>query len=245
MAASLALPDTHFLLEYVRPDFLMLRVIARSLILWDEVLPTRMWIDSQVPTVVLTAYKGMRESVEKATNFSDLSCSANNQVSSETSRSSACRREQNFDRQAVRQIYSHVITAACFGIGLRFAGTGDKRAALAITECLKELRCLRDENDPISVALRPERQVLEMCLGCAAISLALVLAGSGDLNALRLFKILRWRCEDKVTYGTHMAFSSAIGLLFLGGGTCTVGREPEDVAALVLVRQACFLFNVI
>jgi hypothetical protein len=29
-------PDTQFLLEFVRPDFLMLRVIARGLILWDE-----------------------------------------------------------------------------------------------------------------------------------------------------------------------------------------------------------------
>jgi anaphase-promoting complex subunit 1 len=165
----------------------MLRVIARSLILWDEVLPTRKWIDDQIPTVVFTAYNEMRESVEKATDFSDISgrnsarlgpSSTNHgAAASEMSHLGASRNEQNFDRQAVRQIYCHVVAAACFGIGLRFAGTGDKRAASAITETLKDLRFLRDENDPVAVALRPERQVLEMCLGCAAISLALVLAG--------------------------------------------------------------------
>jgi anaphase-promoting complex subunit 1 len=31
-----------------------------------------------------------------------------------------------------------------------------------------------------------------------------------------------------------MAYGAAIGLLFLGGGTCTLGRSPEDIAALVL-----------
>lgn len=47
-------------------------------------------------------------------------------------------------------------------------------------------------------------------------------------------KVLRWRCDEDVSYGSHLAFGTAIGLLFLGGGTCTLGREPEDVAALVM-----------
>jgi anaphase-promoting complex subunit 1 len=75
---------------------------------------------------------------------------------------------------------------------------------------------------------------LEMCLGCAAISLSMVLAGTGDLETLRLLKVLRWRCDEEVNYGSHMAYGAAIGLLFLGGATCTLGREPEDIAALVM-----------
>ena len=47
VAASLRLPDTHFLLDYERPDMLALRVISRSLILWDDVEPTSAWIDFQ------------------------------------------------------------------------------------------------------------------------------------------------------------------------------------------------------
>ena len=36
VASRLALPDTHFLLDYVRPDMLLLRVVARALVLWDR-----------------------------------------------------------------------------------------------------------------------------------------------------------------------------------------------------------------
>eukprot|EP00980_Cylindrotheca_fusiformis_P031132 scaffold25862_cov152-Cylindrotheca_fusiformis.AAC.3 len=220
IASAIALPDTHFLLEYVRPDFLMLRVIARGLILWDDVQPTKAWIDSQLPKAAADAYWKMRQMAEN--------------ISRPNSSSSSNGDDKHFDRQAVRLIYTHVVSGACFAIGLRFAGTGNKEAAAAIFDRVMELRELRDGNDPVACALRPPAPVLEMCLGCAAISLAMVLAGSGDLEVLRLLKVLRWRHDDEIRYGSHLAYGTAIGLLFLGGGTCTLGREPEDIAALVM-----------
>jgi anaphase-promoting complex subunit 1 len=219
IASTISLPDTHFLLEYVRPDFLMLRVIARSLILWDDVQPSSSWIESQLPSAIKDAYEQMREQAE------------NRAQQKKTSPSSKYR---DYDRQAVRLIYTHVIAGACFSIGLRFAGTGNRDAASAIFERVMEFRDLRDGVDPVACALRPPSPVLEMCLGCAAVSLAMVLAGTGDLETLRLLKVLRWRCDEEINYGSHMAFGSAIGLLFLGGGTSTIGREPEDIAALLL-----------
>ena len=41
-----------FALDYVRPDFLMLRVCARSLILWDSIVPSREWVESQLPPLL-------------------------------------------------------------------------------------------------------------------------------------------------------------------------------------------------
>jgi anaphase-promoting complex subunit 1 len=238
IASALALPDTHFLLEYVRPDFLMLRVIARSLILWDDVQPSKAWIEAQLPSVVRTACRQMRAVAKKTTGLSDGTGVDGADMETEVlvdenSVLPSSQQDQDYDRQAVRQIYTHVIAGACFSIGLRYAGTGDEAAAASIFERVQELQRLRDGNDPSSVALRPAGPVLEMCLGCAAISLALVLAGTGDLNALKLFKTLRWRCGEDVNYGTHMTYGAAIGLLFLGGGSCTLGRDPEDIAALV------------
>ena len=40
VADRLVIPTTHFGLDYVRPDFLMLRIIAKNLIMWDSVEPT-------------------------------------------------------------------------------------------------------------------------------------------------------------------------------------------------------------
>ena len=219
IASVLALPDTHFLLEYVRPDFLMLRIIARSLILWDDVEPSRSWIDNQLPSAVRDAYAQMRVQAEYMARKTDASPSMT---------------FKEFDRQAVRLMYTHVIAGACFSIGLRFAGTGSRKAAEAIFERVMEFRDLRDGVDTVSSSLRPQTPVLEMCLGCAALSLSMVMAGTGDLDVLRLLKVLRWRCDEEIQYGSHMALSAAIGLLFLGGGTSTLGRDPEDIAALLI-----------
>jgi hypothetical protein len=38
IAARLEVPETHFLLERVRPDLLLMRVVCKSLVLWDSVV---------------------------------------------------------------------------------------------------------------------------------------------------------------------------------------------------------------
>ncbi|KAI3890389.1 hypothetical protein MKX03_028211 [Papaver bracteatum] len=51
-ASKLSIPQTHFDLQYVRPDFIMLRVIAQNLIMWSRVHPSGEWIQSQIPKIV-------------------------------------------------------------------------------------------------------------------------------------------------------------------------------------------------
>lgn len=217
IAASLSVPDTHFLLEFVRPDFLGLRLVAKALILWDEVEPSIEWIDRQIPTVVKTAYQEMR-TIAKGAMEGNVSEKPH---------------DPEYDRRAIRQIHAHLVAGACFGMGLRFAGTFNRGAKEALSRRVSELEELRRGTDPVSIASRPDDPILETCLCTAAISLALVMAGSGDLDTLRLLKMIRWRCEEQSKYGHHMMYGMAIGLLFLGGGTFTVGRSPEDLAALI------------
>jgi anaphase-promoting complex subunit 1 len=224
IASAIALPDTHFLLEYVRPDFLMLRVIARALIMWDRVQPTDDWVEQQMPSAISKAYAEM-------VNLAEL---LNRGLAD------AEDHDKDYDRQAVRLIYVHVLAGACFALGLRFAGTGNKDAASVIFGRLQELCDLRGGHDAVHAALRPPTPVLEMCLGCVAISLSMVLAGTGDLNALRILKILRWPCGEEISYGSHLAYGMAIGLLCLGGGKSTLGREPSDIAALLMALYPRF-----
>ncbi|VEU20935.1 DEKNAAC101822 [Brettanomyces naardenensis] len=55
-AEKLAIPKTKQLLDYVRPDFLMLRCMARNLVLWDLVDPTKSWVERQIPACVSDSY---------------------------------------------------------------------------------------------------------------------------------------------------------------------------------------------
>ncbi len=52
VAASFVIPDTHFALDYVRPNFILLRVLARALVLWDKLLPTEAWVQQQLPRLL-------------------------------------------------------------------------------------------------------------------------------------------------------------------------------------------------
>jgi len=52
IASKLEIPTTLFLLEQIRPDLLLLRTMAKNLILWDSIVPTDQWILLQLPPFV-------------------------------------------------------------------------------------------------------------------------------------------------------------------------------------------------
>tara|TARA_B100001769_G_C22108034_1_gene598762 strand:- start:394 stop:1434 length:1041 start_codon:yes stop_codon:yes gene_type:complete len=58
-AARLRLPDTGVLIDTVRPDFMLLRVIARGLILWDFIRPTTEWVEAQLPSVLVDSMQAL------------------------------------------------------------------------------------------------------------------------------------------------------------------------------------------
>ncbi|RCK60895.1 Negative regulator of mitosis [Candida viswanathii] len=56
VANKLKLPDTEQLLDYIRPDLLFLRSLARNLIMWNEVDCTVAWVESQMPGAIFDRY---------------------------------------------------------------------------------------------------------------------------------------------------------------------------------------------
>lgn len=50
-------PDSAFLLDSIRPDFLLLRTIARNLIMWKHILPTQEWLVNQLSNLLKTNLK--------------------------------------------------------------------------------------------------------------------------------------------------------------------------------------------
>ena len=67
-----------------------------------------------------------------------------------------------------------------------------------------------------SVAEWAGKATLEACLNVLVLSLSLVMAGTGDLQVLRLCRHLRMRAgsfSNVVTYGSHVATHMALGLL--------------------------------
>eukprot|EP00928_Gymnodinium_smaydae_P030278 TRINITY_DN22559_c0_g2_i1.p1 TRINITY_DN22559_c0_g2~~TRINITY_DN22559_c0_g2_i1.p1 ORF type:complete len:703 (-),score=112.61 TRINITY_DN22559_c0_g2_i1:9-2078(-) len=141
----------------------------------------------------------------------------------------------------VGQTKVSLVAGACLAIGLRFAGTGDASAKRVLMGRLRELRDARRSTEHAArMASLPtpgmdlDRSTLETCQSVVAMALGMVLAGTGDLDALRLLRAIRKRSDLETSYGVHMATHMAIGFIFLGGGKYTFDQEPLSIAMLLM-----------
>ena len=247
VASRLSVPDTSFLLDFVRPDLLMCRVVAKSLVLWDSVAASEAWLQAQIPQVVNIAWRRLARKAKRPVGQEGQNMHGISSVSDTLNNSNGNSNDQdwevrnNIDKQLIKQAYCNIVAGACFALGLRFAGTADAAACALVTKYTQQFQQLRDA-DP-KHPQRPDRPTLEMCLGASALALSLITAGTGDLAVLRLFRELRWKVDTDLTYGNHMALGMAIGLLFISGGRATICRSNEAIAALLIALYPFFPTN--
>ncbi|KAI4480329.1 hypothetical protein M0804_010327 [Polistes exclamans] len=198
-------PDTQYLLDFVRPDFLLLRILAKSLILWNEIQPTKTWVSSHVPNIV---YKYRLQKPTPGIT-------------------------QNVDLETMNQAYCNIIAGACMALGLKYAGTANKNAFRTLYNYAQMFTALSHK----TIAELAGKSTIETCLNVILLSTAVVMAGTGDLEIMRICRHVRTRVgptSSVVTYGSHLATHMALGLLFLGGGRYTLSNNPSAIAALVI-----------
>lgn len=56
MAAKLLIPESEQLLDYIRPDLLLLRCLAKNLIIWRLIGNSTHWVESEIPEVLRKKY---------------------------------------------------------------------------------------------------------------------------------------------------------------------------------------------
>ncbi|KAL6581232.1 hypothetical protein OROMI_007155 [Orobanche minor] len=216
IVSRLSIPRTKFELQYVRPDFILLRVIARNLIMWSRIHPSEDWIESQIPEDVNNVLKGLGNEID------DI---------------------YEMDAEAFVQAYVNIVVGACISLGLRFAGTRDgnsqellyKYAVYFLNE-IKHVSVSNGNGLPKGLSVYVDRGTLETCLHLIVLSLCVVMAGSGHLQTFRFLKFLRNRnsVDGHASFGTQTAVSLAIGFLFLGGGMWTFSTSNSSIAALLI-----------
>ena len=221
IAKRLAVPTTIHALDSMRSDLLLYRAMGICLVLWDSVESSEAWIDAQIPSVVSKVLFEEDDGEEEHPTFA-----------------STFRRARKLEVKDAVCVYICLIAGYCYGMGLVYAGTGDEQVKHAIHAKLKLLQSIRDNKMKfrtnrtvmLDTTIRP---LVDTCVSTVACSLSIVMAGSGDVMCLRTFRELRWKVDD-VTFGTHMALSMAIGMLFLSGGNASLKRDPLSIACLLL-----------
>ncbi|ANB12150.1 anaphase promoting complex subunit 1 [Sugiyamaella lignohabitans] len=53
VAEKISIPETEQRLTYIRPDFILLRTLTKSLILWDSIGQDKNWVDSAIPKILV------------------------------------------------------------------------------------------------------------------------------------------------------------------------------------------------
>ncbi|CAH1791675.1 unnamed protein product [Owenia fusiformis] len=203
----LTAPDTQFLLDFVRPDFLLLRVIGRGLVFWEYVLPSKAWIKENIPEIV------MKYAFKKSDYKDDPDC--------------------HIDFETMSQAYCNIMAGACMTIGLKFAGSANQEAFNLLMGYAKEILAIVSK---ASLLEQAGKSTVENSLDIIVLSLSMVMSGTGNLDVLRLCRHLRSRVGSSYTYvlyGSHMAVSMSLGLLFLGGCRYTLRTSPEAVGAML------------
>lgn len=91
-----------------------------------------------------------------------------------------------------------------------------------------------------SVPGKIKRHAIRSCLNVVAIALAMVMAGTGELNVLRRLRVAHGHIGEGVNYGSHVASHMALGLLLVGSGRYTLGTSNSAVATLLLAFYPSF-----
>ena len=150
--------------------------------MWNHVVPTSQWIDSQIPSFVANLFEIINRSNRDDSEDEELA---------------------SIDVETIQLAHANIIAGACLSLGIRFAGTANKDAYKALVERCLYFKDLRDDKIKDKC---PNKTTLESCLSTAAIALGMVMAGTGELATFKLLRTLRWRTVG-VTYGTHMALN--------------------------------------
>eukprot|EP00871_Galdieria_phlegrea_P003648 jgi/Galph1/4284/GphlegSOOS_G2887.1 len=213
VAHHLVIPQTINDLERLRPDHLYLRILCQQMILWDSVEASEDFLVGLIPNVYKECLLVHLRKEGKEENLDNLFELFGMLLTKE------------YTEDNLTETVMVILIAGCVSIALRYAGTHD-RDAYALVK--KVFICLR-KLIPLSIF---------MYLNVLLMALAVILAGSGNLEVFRIIRSfqrsLRHKADNTCSkYGSWMATSMAIGFLFLGGGCCSFQRSPSAIAYLL------------
>ncbi|KAI8251309.1 Negative regulator of mitosis [Colletotrichum sp. SAR 10_98] len=206
VARKIDVPDSIVQFDYIRPDILLLRTVAKNLIMWSKIEPTFDWILGSLPKPFRVRHKLTGISKLKSTDLPFFGILTGLCFS-------VALRYAGSASTKVRDLLIHYLDN--FIRISRIPGTGRSQETPVYDEELA-------------------RSNARMCQDVLALSAAIVMAGTGDLVVLRRLRLLHGRDDPDTPYGSHLAAHLAIGSLFLGCGTATFGTSNMAIASLLI-----------
>ncbi|KPI90988.1 Anaphase-promoting complex subunit 1 [Papilio xuthus] len=209
-AAWLAPPATPYLLDFVRPDLLMLRVIARGLILWDSIEASEEWVEEQVPATI-RPYCFVKPSDD------NIDYEAMNQAYCNIISGACFALGLRFAGSGDEDALEAVLSSARRLLG----APGRRLAHLAGAATIETCLCVCLLAAGMIMSGRGDLRVLRLCRRLRArIAVRGPQSSASQPHAL--------------SHGAQMAVHCTVGLLFLAGGPGTLSTSRTAVAPLLI-----------
>lgn len=215
IAQKIDIPDTEAQFDHVRPDMLMLRAMAKHIILWNgiktspsiEGMPC--FTQRNLPLCYQDRFK-LSPALRTPLKSADVP-------------------------------FFNIVTGLVLALSLKYAGSGDEVARDEILLVLDYFSKAKGSGDAsFYYDAKLTRATVRRCIDVVALAAATVMAGTGDLKTFRYLRRLHGRTDAETPYGSHLAAHLAIGVLFLAGGTYTFGTSNLAVASLLCAFYPLF-----
>ncbi|WKY14040.1 hypothetical protein Q1695_004680 [Nippostrongylus brasiliensis] len=244
IARELELPSTISMLEEIRPDVVFVRVLARSLVLWDSIEPSSAWIDKQIPNVIHEyALAVLKFPSDNEVDITDKELAYWDEV---------------VDRETVAEVYLYAMTGACFAMSLKYSGAiGDVQQQVNKLLRKKMEFLMHDFNIetidwPARHMIRAaNRSVVNLCADMMLTSMAILNVGSASVDTIRFARYRRLH-DYELSYWSHypwkyheeMSVHRALATLLLGEGRYGFKRDNLSIALLVISMYPIVAHNV-
>ncbi|KAI9724595.1 MAG: Anaphase-promoting complex subunit 1 [Chrysothrix sp. TS-e1954] len=213
VASKINIPSSTRQFSYIRPDVLLLRTVARHLIMWDSIGKDFAWVHSSLPQQFRGSPRMDVKAVFRAAMLPDAP-------------------------SAGSLAFYNISAGICWSIALRHAGTGDETAWATLSFYFDQIRpVINTTYATFDKSLA--RDSLMRFQHLLALGMATIMAGNGHLPTLQRLRTLHGVVEDK-SFGYHQAAHMAIGVLFLGRGRFTFGTNDLAVASLLCAFYPIF-----
>lgn len=220
VADILEIPSTVLELNRIQPSFLLMRTVARCLIMWNGIASTLQWLNAQVPEPIVKAMHGhvrgnpADEAIELAYyNIIAGCCFAIGLKYAGTARHEA-----------------YVILSSYFDMFSRFVSASGKFPSRLLHVFTLNIRLSAGPAYDHKIKRSAAREGLNLI----SIALCMVMAGTGEITCLRRLRYAYGMYHQAFRYGVHVATHLSLGLLFLGAGRYTLGTSNAAIANMVV-----------
>jgi anaphase-promoting complex subunit 1 len=202
--SRVSIPHSFSTIESANPNHILLKIVTKNLIMWDSITNTTEFIYNQIPELIRFIYeKNLKDVYERYYFVYNV---------------------DEIDFNTVTLVYVNIIGGCIMAMGLKYAGTGNLKCVETIMREIEKFRAMKVAktdlaNDPANKNAIDQYNLFGLLSVCM-ISLGLIMAGSCDIQCLKIGRIIRKKFQDagNMHYGFNLALNMAIGFLFLGFG---------------------------